>query len=322
MWAAIALAGASAILFASSIQLARKVEQRFPAIGKFAEIDGVRIHYLEVEAGAAADLAPILFIHGASGNARDLHGAFAEPLAGRARMIFVDRPGAGYSARGGPADREVETQARYLAGLLALLGIENAVIVGHSLGAAVSLAMAVTQPERVSALMLVAPVSHPWPSRATTWYYSFANLPVIGEAFARLLAVPAGSLRYRAAVREVFAPSPVADDYENRSATRLVLRPDSFIANAQDVEAVHGGVSRISPRYPAIRIPVTVVTGDSDSTVRADIHSDGLARDIAGARLVVLEKTGHMPTYAATDRIIAEIETLNANLANSADTLD
>ncbi len=215
---AFAAVGVPALLAWLTVREAQQVEARFPAIGKFADVDGLRLHYLEVPAGADADLAPMLFIHGASGNARDLFGAFGEPLAGRARMIFVDRPGAGYSQRLSAGDARIETQAHYLAGLLDRLGIERAVIVGHSLGAAVSLAMAVKEPSRVAGLVLVSPVSHPWPGRATSWYYSLTNMPVIGQAFARTIAVPAGNLRYDLAVRSVFAPDAVAAGYENRSA--------------------------------------------------------------------------------------------------------
>ncbi len=97
-----------------------------------------------------------------------------------------------------------------------------------------------------------------------------------------------------------------------------MLRPDNFIANAEDVGAVYDGVCRLSPQYGEIRVPTTVITGDRDSTVRADIHSQGLARDIAGARLVIVPNTGHMPTYTATGQIIAEIELLNRRIAAAA----
>jgi pimeloyl-ACP methyl ester carboxylesterase len=318
LWIAVALVATGAVLLILSIHLARQVELRFPPIGNFAEINGARIHYLDVGSGANSDLPPLLFIHGASGNARDLHGAFAEALRGRARMVFVDRPGAGYSQRAGPGDREMETQARYVAGLLEHLDIDRAVVVGHSLGGAVALAMAVSEPERVAGLVLLAPVSHPWPNRDISWYYSLSNLPWVGPAFSNIVAVPAGNLRYASAVRSVFAPNPVADDYENRSGTRLVLRPGSFLANAADVGAAYDSVARLSPRYGQIRVPVAIVTGDSDSTVSIDIHSRGLVRDIAGARLVVLPQTGHMPSYTATALVVAEIEEIGQRLSGIA----
>jgi pimeloyl-ACP methyl ester carboxylesterase len=98
----------------------------------------------------------------------------------------------------------------------------------------------------------------------------------------------------------------------------LVLRPGSFLANAADVGAAYDSVARLSPRYGQIRVPVAIVTGDSDSTVSIDIHSRGLVRDIAGARLVVLPQTGHMPSYTATALVVAEIEEIGRRLSGIA----
>jgi pimeloyl-ACP methyl ester carboxylesterase len=41
-------------------------------------------------------------------------------------------------------------------------------------------------------------------------------------------------------------------------------------------------VTRVAPRYPEIKAPTVIITGDSDSVVLAHIHSEGLARDIEG----------------------------------------
>lgn len=294
--------------------LSRNVERRFPPLGEFAETDGIRLHYFDIPAGPSADLAPMVFVHGASGNARDLMGAFGDRLKGRGRMIFVDRPGAGYSGRTGGNDAAPDLQAGYVAALLDRLAIGKAVIVGHSLGGAITAAFAVQHPEKTAGLVFIAPATHPWPEAQISWYYKLANLPVLGALFAHTVAVPFGNLKYRSVVREVFAPDRVPNSYSHRSATRLVLRPANFLHNARDVGDLHANVERLSLRYGEIRAPTVIITGDRDNTVLADIHSVGLQRDIEGARLVWLENTGHMPTYSATDQIIAEIERLNADI--------
>lgn len=298
--------------YGASLYLARQVEREFPPSGEFAQVDGVDLHYVEMPGGAETDLPPIVFIHGASGNARDLMGAFAPALEGRARMIFPDRPGAGYSQRGGSGAENPETQARLLAGLLDHLEIDKAIIVGHSLGGAVTSAFALNHAERAHGLAFIAPATHPWPGGSVTWYYEFANLPVLGRLFSELLAVPLGNLLYPGAARGVFKPEKMPRDYPERSATRLVLRPANFRHNARDVGNLFGHVSRMAPRYGEIDLPTVIITGDSDDVVLAEIHSKGLERDIAGARLVWLEGSGHMPSYTRTAEIIAEIERLAA----------
>ncbi|MFZ1813492.1 MAG: alpha/beta hydrolase [Rhizobiaceae bacterium] len=299
------------LLFAATRYLVSDIEKRFPPIGSFAEVDGIRMHYVELQADKPDLLTPVIFIHGASGNARDLFGAFAGPLKDRAHMLFFDRPGAGYSSRKASGDERTEAQADYLAGLMDQLGISRAIIVGHSLGGAVQAAFAVRHPQKVAALLFVAPASHPWPGRDISWYYGITNLPVIGSIFANFLSTPAGMILYRDSVKSVFAPNKPPADYPDRSATKLVLRPASFLANAADVGALYDNNERLSARYGEISAPTVIVSGDSDATVRADIHSEGLARQIAGSKLIWLPKTGHMPTYSATARLVEELEKLD-----------
>jgi len=307
------LALTAAALFVATQWLARRVEVRFPPIGEFATVDGVRLHFVDVPA-TSPDLHPIVFLHGASGNVRDLMGAFRQPLEGRARMLFIDRPGAGYSERGGDGMSDPARQAGLVAGLMQARGIERAIVVGHSLGGAVAAAFAVEHPQMTAGLVFIAPATHPWPGGKVTWYYDWVNFPVLGRVFAQLLAVPAGNLLYRNALKGVFAPEPVPPQYAEVSGTRLVLRPASFRHNAADVGMLYGNVERLAKRYSEIEAPTVILTGDKDDVVLAEIHSEGLKRDIAGSRLVWLERTGHMPPYTKTAEIVAEIERVDAEI--------
>ena len=76
------------------------IERRSPPVGAFAEIDGARIHYVHIPAPAGADLPPVVFIHGASANLKDQMLPLEPLLEGRAEMLFLDRPGFGWSERG------------------------------------------------------------------------------------------------------------------------------------------------------------------------------------------------------------------------------
>ena len=49
-----------------------------------------------------------------------------------------------------------------------------------------------------------------------------------------------------------------------------------------------------------------------DDTVWPSIHSHGLARDIEGAKLVVLEGVGHMPHHARPDAVLAAVDEIVA----------
>ncbi len=286
-----------------------------PPFGSFATVDGVRLHYIDMAATAGnEDMLPMVFLHGASGNARDLEGALGEKLQGRARMVFVDRPGHGHSQRGGAKMSAPDAQAQLVAGLMQQLGIAKAVIVGHSLGASIAVAFALDHPDQTAGLVLLSPATHPWPGGDVSWYYDVASFPVFGRLFTETLAVPAGRLMFRKAVKGVFAPNNVPAEYETRSAAELVLRPATFRYNSADVSGLFANVTRLSPRYGEISAASVIITGDCDDVVLAHIHSEGLARDIKGSKLVWLAETGHSPAWSAPDRVIAEIEALNAEI--------
>ena len=89
------------------------------------------------------------------------------------------------------------------------LGVREAIVVVHSVAGLTGLAMALDAPRFVRALVLIAPVSHPWPG-GVAWYYTLGAHPLLGPPFRRLLALPLGLARMRAGVARVFAPNPAA----------------------------------------------------------------------------------------------------------------
>src|SRR6185312_1440973 len=196
------------------------------------------------------------------------------------------------------------------------LGIARAVIVAHSFAGTVATAMALDEPERVAGLVLLAPVTHPWPG-GIAWYNTLAATPVIGPLFAHTLALPAGLVMIRSGIAGVFAPQRPPSDYARRTAVRLLLRPAEFIANAQDVAALKDFVTAQVPRYRAITAPTMVISGDRDTVVSIDAHARVVAALIPGARLVVLDGIGHMPHHAAADRIVAAIDDMEERQAAS-----
>jgi pimeloyl-ACP methyl ester carboxylesterase len=109
----------------------------------------------------------------------------------------------------------------------------------------------------------------------------------------------------------VFEPQLPPADYVRRAATRLVLRPQEFVANAQDVARLKAFVTAQAPRYGEIAVPTVVISGDRDVTVGLEIHSRVAATLIPGAKLIVLPGIGHMLHHVAADAIVAAIEKLS-----------
>lgn len=302
-----ALAGLAAAGFVATQVGARAIEARWPATGRFVEVDGRRIH-VQIREAEGARRGDVVLIHGASGNSADMMVPLAGPLTKAGFRVFApDRPGHGWSER---ADDDAASsparQAAVLRAALSRLGVTRASVVGHSWGATVAAALALDHVEFVQGLALLAPVALEWPG-GVSWYYDVAATPVLGRLFAETLALPFGWLALKGGVASVFAPQAAPDDFIDATGVALVLRPDIFRANASDVASLKPYVRVQGPRLAEIAAPTVIVTGDHDSVVYTHIHTDGAMALIKGAKRIDLPGVGHSPHHAAPDAVAAAI---------------
>lgn len=309
--AVVAILGIGASITAVGIA---QLERAHRPAGRFVPVAGGHLHVVDLAPARPSDLAPVVLLHGASGNLEDQRLTLGNALAARRRVILIDRPGHGFSDRpGGRADASPGRQAVLIAQALVGLGVSRVIVVGHSWAGALAAAMALDCPERVAGLVLLAPVTHPWPG-GISWYNTLASTPVVGRLFVQTCAFPLGSLLIAGAVASVFEPQSPPAGYLRCAATRLVLRPWEFLANAQDVAVLKDFVTAQVARYGAIGVPTAIITGDCDNTVHLERHARIAATLIPDAKLIVLKGIGHMLHHGAADAIVAAIDAL----ANSA----
>lgn len=295
--------GALASAAASSLAC-RMFEERYPPRGRLVEVDGVMLHLWE--AGPEDAPATVVLLHGACGNLSDMTLALAPALAGRYRVIAVDRPGHGWSGRRGPEDALPPRQADIIAQGLRQLGVDQAIVVGHSWSGALAACFALEQRAFTSAIVLVAAATHPW-AGGIHWYYRAALDPRIARVFTRTIVAPAIMARIGAAVRVIFAPQEPPAGYIERIGAALLMSPSRFLANAQDMRALLDHVTAFCGRYHEIDVPVRIITGDADAVV-PDIHSRAFHEKVPHSSLTILPGIGHMPHHVAVDAVVAEID--------------
>jgi len=306
------------LLMASAIWSWRRAayfSEKYPPVGEVHDVDGVQLHYLHMPPSDRGGQT-IVLLHGASANLNDARHALAADLAGRHGLLFLDRPGHGWSGRGGRHVASPTQQAHLIIDLMDRLGIERAVMVGHSWGASLAATLAVDYADRVSGLVFLAPATHPWPG-GVLWYYRFASWPVIGWLFTRTIVTPIAEIAMASALRGVFVPDRPPADYIEATRAWLVLRPDEFRNNAEDIADLNNHLAIYAPRYGEISVPTTIVTGDADTIVSPQIHSDALHQEIAGAQLMILPNAGHMPHYTHKADVIAAIDDVVARSRES-----
>jgi pimeloyl-ACP methyl ester carboxylesterase len=288
-----------------------------PPRGRFVKVRRLRQHLVEL--GATSTTAPaIVLIHGAGCNLEDMRLAFGESLSAHHHVILIDRPGMGWSKRRGRDGSSPRYQAAILRDVLDQIGVERAIIVGHSWGGAVAASFALDYPERTAALALLASPLYPHAHPTTALYALFA-IPVLGWIYARTLALPIGLLFVGLALGSAFLPQRPPRDYLKRSAALLLLRPSAFLANARDMADLKKNLEPQPARYPGLALPTLVMSGSSDFVVAPRLHAVPFATAVPHARLVILPGIGHMLHHVATDRVLAEIEALAAMMTTPND---
>ncbi len=281
-----------------------------PPRGRFIKVRRLRQHVVELGT-AAGDAPPIVLVHGAGVNLEDMYLALGERLAARHRVILIDRPGLGWSKRRGRDGSAPRFQAAILRELLDQLGVDRAIIVGHSWGGALAASFALDHPERTAALVLLASPLYPH-AHPTTSMYAFFAMPILGWIYARTLALPLGLLFVGLALGSAFLPQLPPRDYLKRSAGLLLLRPSAFLANARDMADLKRNLEPQPARYPGLAVPTLVMSGTADFVVSPALHSVPFAAAAVRARLIMLPGIGHMLHHTSSVRVIAEIEKLIA----------
>lgn len=266
----------------------RRAEQLVPPEGQFADVKGGRLHYLDIGEGA-----PIVLVHGLGGQLRNFTYALSERLSPQHRLILVDRPGSGYSTYAGDGHRGLAAQAAMIVELMDQLGLGRPLVVGHSLGGAVALAMALGHPGKIGGLALLAPLTQPIEAVPQVFKALDLSSPIVRTVLAWTLAAPAGRLGAEAANAEIFGPEPVPADFETRGGAALTLRPEAFVAACGDVEAARDEMVGIAARYGELTIPVGIMYATGDRLLDPAVHGLPTVAAIKDAGLKMIEG-GHM----------------------------
>ena len=270
-----------------SLYIARRVEKALPPQGQFIDIGADRIHYVEYGSGP-----PIVFVHGLNGQLRNFAYLHMDKLARTHRVILIDRPGSGHSTRGAGSSPSISAQARAVAMFIDAMGLTKPVLVGHSLGGAIALAVGLNHPNSVSRLALIAPLTHLVdPGNA------FGGLLIRSSLVRRIVSVtvatPFAIRGSRAILDIVFGPDPVPRDFATKGGGLLGLRPRSFYAASSDMMAVAGELPDMEDRYAGLRLPVDVLYGREDKILDWRSHGEALKRKLDSTNLRLVDG-GHM----------------------------
>jgi pimeloyl-ACP methyl ester carboxylesterase len=287
------------------VVIAKRAERRHPPIGRFIDIDGLRLHYLE---RGDADAPPVVLFHGNGAMIQDLAGSgLIDLLARRYRVICFDRPGFGYSRRSRRRLMTPEAQAVVFEAALWRLGVRDPVVFGHSWGTLVALALALRASQSQSSPKgLVLAAGYYFPTfRPDVWVVSGPAIPIIGDIICYTISPLLGWLLARPMVRRLFAPDDVPQSFQDQFPLAIALRPSQLRTTAEESALMIPAARRLKTRYRNLTCPIAIFSATGDTMVEPE-QGPRLYRAIAGATLRIV-KTGHMLHYAIPGEIAGAI---------------
>lgn len=269
-----------------------------PPRGRFVEIDGLPLHVCEA---GPRDAPPVVLLHGIGGCVEDfIEGGLVDHLARDYRVFMMDRPGYGHSPR--PAGRfGVREQVRVLRRLLARETIRAPLVVGHSYGALVALALVLHPKSEVAGAVLMSGMYYP-DERLATSLLALPTAPLLGPALLWTLGAPLARQAGPHLRARSFEPQTIPPALAARYPTAYAERPWQLRAQFEEAASLVADTAALAPLYRTCKVPLAILHGDSDRSIEPD-QAGRLAAAIPHARLRLLEGLGHMTHVFAHEAV-------------------
>ncbi|HEV3329537.1 MAG TPA: alpha/beta hydrolase [Bryobacteraceae bacterium] len=230
--------------------------------------------------------SPVVFLHGAGGLVWD---EFLDRLAERHRVYAPEHPG---TTEGDPeAISHIDNLwdlVLYYYEVFDALGLKSVPIVGHSFGAMVAAELAASNPERVSKLVLIAPIGL-W--REDTPIVNWMIITPGSDLPKYLLRDPDGPI-----AKQMFGtPDP-------EGMIRMIWSmgcTGKFVWPIPD--------KGLKKRIHRIQAPTLLLWGKQDRLVPA-VYAQEFASRIPGSRVELIEESGHLPTVEHPAKVAASVE--------------
>jgi pimeloyl-ACP methyl ester carboxylesterase len=284
-------------------------------VDRYLEIEKTKLHLIQGGTGRQT----VVMLHGNAGDIQDFEYGLAELLSKSYRVIGFDRPGHGKSERPGSKAASVEYQALMLHKTLQSLGVNNAILLGHSWGASLALCYALKYPAETDGLVLLAPAAFPG-ADPNPLLQAVVKTPLIGGLTLMLGKTLMGDEGLRHKLESAFYPQRVPESYL-RMATSTWLGRKRLRAYLEDEWSLNASLRRMSEHYGELRMPVVIVTGDQDQIVSPKENAYRLKGRIPQAQLVELKGAGHEIPQTRPDSVYGALKLISTSATDVASTM-
>jgi len=292
-----ALAAAAAV----NRYLANKAERDNPPVGRFLDVNGVRLHYVERGTGDA-----VVLLHGNGSMIQDFESSGLIDLAAKDfRVVVFDRPGFGHSERPRGTVWTPDAQAELIKAALTQLGVSRAIILGHSWGASVAVAMGLKYPDLVRGLVLASGYYYPT-IRPDVVAMGAPALPIVGDFLSQTISPLLSRAIWPLMLKKIFGPKSVPTKFQ-AFPKEMALRPSQIRASASEAALMIPDAFALRGKYADLQVPTVIIAGEDDKLIDIDSQSARLHDDVSQSTIRRIAGNGHMIQQTATDEVMSAI---------------
>lgn len=268
------------------------------------EVDGGAVAFAETGEGDVA----IVLVHGVLTTLDDMVLALSDHLP-RRRIIAFDRPGFGQSTRRTAGDAGVLRQAQRLNAALDALSVGSAILVGHSFGGPVALAMAMGAPRRALGVVSLAPLVTP-ELRLEHMLFGPRGIPILGGWISGWSHAGLDESLLPLLWRGMFLPQTMPRAVEADFPFALAGEAGAIARVGEDCLAAGPDLLALLARAASFEPPLHVLGGSADLVVNNLLHGRALAAVAPRGRFTLLPGIGHMLHHVAPDVVANAISAL------------
>ena len=274
----------------------RKIKRSIPKFGKTTLLQDAEIHWYESGQGE-----PIIMLHGLAGNLRNFTYALVGKLDQEYRVIAIDRAGCGWSTRSKSECATLQEQARIISEFIDKEQIKRPLIVGHSLGGAIALALALEYKNKISGLALICPATQVIDKIPDMFKSLNISSPLIRFFVAHTFSSLIGILTRKETFKVAFAPEMICDDFSIKGGGDFALSSEAFIRTSEDLIFAQSSAPSLVGREKELEVYTEVLFGEDDEILNAKLHGEKFSQ-LSGSKLTMLPGKGHMLPLTIPDQ--------------------
>ena len=278
----------------------RPVEELIPLYAnkdsKFMPILGMKVHYRDE--GIQSDSTPLILLHGMS-SSLNTWDSVVIGLKDKKRVISLDLPGFGLTGPSPENAYNFDYYSKFIDSFTTRLKIKRFILVGNSMGGAISWNYALHNPQGLAQMVLVDAAGYPKKGESGSLGFTIASTPVINNLL--LYATPKFLVR-KSLETVYYDQARVTDEQverfhdvairEGNRAAALQIFKGSFQGNSK--RFLNSNVSRIKD----IKTPTLILWGDKDNLIGVN-NVDNFLKDIKGSKAEIYKNVGHVPMEEA-----------------------